>query len=69
MCRAAARLLLTAGRAAIDRCLLTAGPTAAAVVGWDRQRDGRTDGRQLHRDLAPHIMRTVKKTEICNEMG
>jgi len=27
--RAAARLLLTAGRAAVDRCLLAAGPTAA----------------------------------------
>jgi len=28
-CRAAAQLLLTAGRAAIDRYLLVAGPTAA----------------------------------------
>jgi len=44
---AAARLLLlTAGRAAIDRYLLLVGPTAAnpqrrrAAVGWDRQTDG-----------------------------
>jgi len=43
---AAARLLLTAGRAAIDRYLLPAGPTAANPPsgvrrnGTDRQRDG-----------------------------
>jgi len=49
---AAARLLLTAGRAAIDRyLLLAAGPAAAnlqqrrAAAGWDRQ----TDARQMHR--------------------
>jgi len=48
--RAAARLLLTAGRAAIDRYLLAAGPTAAnplqrRAAGWDRQTDGRTHAR------------------------
>jgi len=49
--RAAAWLQLTAGRAAIDRYLLAAGPTAAnpqlqrAAVRWDRQTDRRTDGR------------------------
>jgi len=48
VCRAAARLLLTAGRAAIDRYLLAAGPTAAnpqqrrAAAGWDRRTDRRT---------------------------
>jgi len=40
--RAAAPLLLTAGRAAIDRCHLVAGPTAAnllrAAGEWDRDR-------------------------------
>jgi len=42
-------LLLSAGRAAIDRYLLAAGPTAAnppqrraSAEWWDRQRDGRT---------------------------
>jgi len=53
--RAAARLLLTAGRAAIDRYLRAAGPTAAnlqqrrAAAGWDRRTDARTDARQLHK--------------------
>jgi len=48
VCHAAARLLLTAGCAAIDRYLLAAGPTAAnpqrqrAAAGWDRQTGGRT---------------------------
>jgi len=44
--RTAARLLLTAGRAAIDRHLLADGSTAAnppqqrrAAAGWDRQTD------------------------------
>jgi len=56
--RAAARLLLATGRAAIDRYLQVAGPTAAnllqrrAAVGWDRQtdrqRDGRMNARQMH---------------------
>jgi len=47
--RAAARLLLTAGRAAIDRYLPAAGPTAAnplqrrAAAGWDGHTDGRGD--------------------------
>jgi len=43
---AAARMLLTAARAAIDRYLLPAGPTAAnpqqrraAAECWDRQTD------------------------------
>jgi len=50
-CRAMARLLLTAGRAAIDRYLLAAGPTAAnlqqwrTAAGWDRRADRWTDGR------------------------
>jgi len=43
---AAARLLLTAGRAAIDQYLLATRLTAAAA-GWDRQRDGQTDGRPI----------------------
>jgi len=44
---AAAPLLLTAGRAAIDRYLLAAGPAAAnphqrhAAAGWDRHTDRR----------------------------
>jgi len=48
---AAAPLLLTAGRAAVDRYLLAAGPTAAnpqqrrATAGWDRQTDRRMDAR------------------------
>jgi len=52
--RAAAPLLLTAGRAAIDRYLLPAGRTAAnprqrSAAGelWDRQTDGRTDDRYI----------------------
>jgi len=48
--RVAGRLLLTAGRAAIDRYLLAAGPTAAnplqrRAAGWDRQTDARTHAR------------------------
>jgi len=53
-------LLLRAGRAAIDRYLLAAGPTAAnppqwrvAAAWWDGQTDSQTDGqadaRQLYR--------------------
>jgi len=59
--RAAAPLLLTAGRAAIDRYLLPAGPTAAnpqqrrAAVRWDRETDGRTDARQLHIPCSAYI--------------
>jgi len=45
----AARLLLTAGRAAIDRYLLLAGPTAANPPSGVRRNgtetDGRTDGQ------------------------
>jgi len=53
--RAEARLLLSAGRAAIDRYLLDAGPTAANP----RQRrangtDRRTDARQLHRPCSAY---------------
>jgi len=54
--RTAARLLLTAGRAAIDRYLLAAGPTAAnlqqrhAVAGCDY---GQTDGRMPDRCIDP----------------
>jgi len=58
--RAAARLLVTAGRAAIDRYLLHAGLTQKQTRssgmhrpdGRDRRTDGRTDARPLHR---PHI--------------
>ena len=49
--RAAAPLLLSAGRAAIGRSLLAAGPTAANLA--DRRpsdgTDGPTDARQFHR--------------------
>ena len=45
---AAARLLLTAGRAAIDRYLLLAGPTAANPPSGVR-RMGQTDGRTVGR--------------------
>jgi len=49
--RAAALLLLTAGRAAIDRIHLAAGRTVAnlqqrrAEGEWDKRTDIRTDGR------------------------
>jgi len=51
--RAAAPLLLAAGRAAIDRYILAVRRTAAnpqqrrAAAGWD----GRTDGRPIHSSL------------------
>ena len=62
---AAARLLLSTGRAAINRYLLPTGPTAAnpqqrrAAAGWDRQTDGRTDDRYI--DHAPHAQRAAPK--------
>ena len=50
--RAAARMLLSAARAAIDRYLLPAGPTAANPpqrpnAGTDRQTDGRPTVTQI----------------------
>jgi len=51
--------------AAIDRCLLLAGRSAAnppvtvaAVDRWDRQTDGRTDGRtpDCYIDSSPHTI-------------
>ena len=65
---AAARLLLTAGRAAIDRYLLLAGPTAAnppSGVRWmgqtDRQTDGQTDSwtSDTCLDPAAHTLHAV----------
>jgi len=41
--RAAARLLLTAGRAAIDRYLLAAGPTTANLQQRPDETGGQTD--------------------------
>jgi len=66
--RAAAWLRLTAGRAAIDRYLLAAGPTAAnpqlqrAAVRWDRQTDRQTDGRTPDSCIypAPRIQYTMR---------
>jgi len=56
-------------RAAVDRYLLLAGPTAAnpqhrrAVGEWDRQTDGRTPYRYI--DPIPHITtRAVPKSAI-----
>ena len=46
--RAAAQLLLTAGRAAIDRspgCRVHISKPAAAAGEWDRQTDRQTDAR------------------------
>ena len=56
--RAAARLLVTAGRAAIDRYLLHAGltqskPAAAACIGRMAGTDGQTDGRTPDRYIDP----------------
>ena len=52
--------MLGASRAAVNRYLLPAGPTAAnaphaaaAVDSWDRQTDRQTDGRTPHRDIDP----------------
>ena len=62
--RAAARLLLTAGRAANDRYLLAAGPTAAnpqqrRAVDWtDLQTEGQTDVR-MDRYIDPATMLAV----------
>ena len=65
--RAAALLLLTAGRAAIDRFHLAAGRTAAnplqrRVNGTDGQTDGRTDTRQLYRPCSAHYAGSVNKS-------
>jgi len=56
-------------RAAVDRYLLLAGPTAAnpqhrrAVGEWDRQTDGRTPYRYI--DPIPHITtRAVPKSAL-----
>jgi len=70
------RLLLSAGRGAIDRYLLATGLTAAnpsqrrAAAEWrqgrtDRQTDRQTDGRTLDSfiDTALHTMRAVSITE------
>jgi len=69
--RAAAPLLLGADRAAIDRCLLPAGPEQqtrrplqrrAAAKLWDGRTDGQTDRRSDGRtpdsfiDPAPHTL-------------
>ena len=66
---AEARLLLGTGRAAIDRHLLPAGPTAAnpqqrrAAAEWDRRTNGdrQTDGRTPDRytDPASYTIRVV----------
>jgi len=72
VCRAAARLLLTAGCAAIDRYLLAAGPTAAnpqrqrAAAGWDRQTGGRTDARHLHRACSASYAGSANNNEHQN---
>ena len=64
--RAAAPCCCGAGRAAIDRYLLPAGPTAAnlphaAAAGeWDRQTDGRTPYRFI--DPVPHTVRAAPIT-------
>ena len=63
---AAAPLLLGAGRVAIDRCLLAAGPTAAnpphaaaAVDSWDKQTDGHRAVTYIT-DCAAYCARSVK---------
>ena len=56
----ARRPALSPAAAAIGRFLLPAGPTAAnaqqrrAAGEWDKQTDGRTDARQLHRLCATY---------------
>jgi len=74
---AAARLLLTAGLAAIDRHLLPAEPIAAnppqqrAKAGRDRQTgqtDRRTDARQLHRPCCVYYARSASNKRIlCSD--
>jgi len=66
---AAAPLLLGAGRAVIDRYLRPARLTAAnpphaavAVDFWDRQTDGRTDGRTPYRCIDPAAYNNTPKT-------
>ena len=58
-------MLLGAGRAAIERYLLPARPTAAnslhaaaAVDSWDRQTDG-------HRTVTQILLHTVKQYQRC----
>jgi len=69
--RAAARLLLATGRAAIDRYLQVAGPTAAnllqrrAAVGWDRQTDRQRDGRMNARQMHGPVDRGRHATDTC----
>ena len=67
---AVAPLLLSVGRAAIDRYLLPAGPKAAnpphaasAVDSWDRRTDGRTLCR--YTDPAAYNASRVNKTLQC----
>jgi len=62
--RAAAQLLLGAGRAAINRYLLPAGRTAANPPQWRANdgRDGQTDRGTLDSFIHPalHTMQAVK---------
>jgi len=60
--RAAAPLLLDAG--AVDRYVLPAGRSAAAVKRWDRQTDGRTLDRCI--DPAPQTMRVKVKVRVAH---
>ena len=57
---AASRLLLTAGRAAIDRYLLHDGPSAANPP--QGQTDGRTGARQLRRRCCPWAVSEIYLT-------
>ena len=76
---AEARLLLGTGRAAIDRHLLPAGPTAAnpqqrrAAAEWDRRTNGdrQTDGRTPDRytDPASYTIRVVPINKLMIQLS
>jgi len=71
-CRAAAPLLLSAGRAAIDRYLLSIGRSAAnprrATDGIDKQMDEQTETRPLHRPFVDPAKHTTHAGGVKNSI-